>query len=157
MTVLNTISSPQKLSGSDGKVSAYNAGDQSSIPGSGISSGAGNGNPRWYSCLENPKDRGTWWATVHGVTKSRTRPSNFTSHTSVISEVSKPPKRREMGSQHVLPPALPLFLTHPFLLLKVLSLPQLPRNSPDLGVLSFFYCFSLKWSPSSLAQISSTH
>ena len=58
---------------------AYNEGDLGSIPGSGRSSGEGNGNPLWYSCLENPMDRGAWWATVHWVTKSRTRLSNFTS------------------------------------------------------------------------------
>ena len=44
--------------GSDGKVSAYNAGDPGSIPGSGSSSREGNGNPLQYSCLENPMDRG---------------------------------------------------------------------------------------------------
>ena len=42
------------------------------------SPGEGNGNPLQYSCLENPMDRGTWWATVHGVAKSRTRLSDFT-------------------------------------------------------------------------------
>ena len=42
--------------GSDGKVSAYNAGDPGSIPGSGRSPGEGNGNPLQYSCLENPMD-----------------------------------------------------------------------------------------------------
>ena len=42
------------------------------IPGSGRSPGGGNGNPFQYSCLENPMDRGAWWATVHGVTKSWT-------------------------------------------------------------------------------------
>ena len=47
-----------------------NAGDVSSVPGSGISPGEGNGNPLQYSCLENPMDRGAWLATVHGVTKS---------------------------------------------------------------------------------------
>ena len=57
--------------GSDGKESACNAGDQSLIPGSGRS-GEGNGNPLQYSCLENSMDGGAWWATVHGVTKSRT-------------------------------------------------------------------------------------
>ena len=46
--------------------------DTSSIPGLGRSSGVGNGNALRYSCLENPMDRGTWRATVHGVTKSRT-------------------------------------------------------------------------------------
>ena len=43
------------------------------IPGSGRSPGGGHGNPLQYSCLENPMDRGTWWATVHGVAKSQTQ------------------------------------------------------------------------------------
>ena len=46
--------------GLDGKVSAYNVEDPGSIPGSGISSGEGNGNPLQYSCLENLMDRGAW-------------------------------------------------------------------------------------------------
>ena len=45
--------------------------DVSSIPGSGRFPGGGNGNPLQYSCLENPMDRGAWWATVHRVTKSQ--------------------------------------------------------------------------------------
>ena len=60
---------------SDGKASAYNAGDPGSIPGSERSPGEGNGNPLQYSCLENPPpsvEGGAWWATVHGVAKSRT-------------------------------------------------------------------------------------
>ena len=44
--------------GSDGKVSAYNAGDPGSIPGLGRSPGEGNGNPLQYSCLENPMNGG---------------------------------------------------------------------------------------------------
>ena len=64
--------------GSDGKVSACNAGDPGSIPGLGRSPGEGNGNPLQYSCLENPMDRGAWWAAVHGVMKSQTRLSDFT-------------------------------------------------------------------------------
>ena len=60
-------------SGSDGKMSACNAGDLGLIPGSGRSLGEGNGNPLQYSCLENSMDGGgAWWATVHGVAKSRT-------------------------------------------------------------------------------------
>ena len=51
--------------GSDGQVSAYNAGDQGSIPGLGRSSGEGNGNPLQYCCLENPMYGGAWRATVH--------------------------------------------------------------------------------------------
>ena len=49
-----------------------NAGDirnMGSIPVSGRSLGRGNGNPFQYSCLENPMDRGAWWAIVHGVSK----------------------------------------------------------------------------------------
>jgi len=52
---------------------AGDARDAGSIPGSGRSSGGGKGNPLQYSCLENPVDRGAWWATVHGVTQSQTR------------------------------------------------------------------------------------
>ena len=47
-----------------------NAGDSGSITGLGRSLGEGNGNPLQYSCLENPMDRGAWWATVHGVKNS---------------------------------------------------------------------------------------
>ena len=46
------------------------------ISGSGRSPGEGHGNPLQCSCLENPMDRGAWWATVHGVEKSRTRLSD---------------------------------------------------------------------------------
>ena len=51
-------------------VNAGDAEDKGSIPGLERSSGVGNGNPLQYSCLENSMDRGAWWATVHGVTKS---------------------------------------------------------------------------------------
>ena len=44
-------------------------GDEGLISGSGRSPGRGNGNPLQYSCLENPMDRGAWWATVHEVGK----------------------------------------------------------------------------------------
>ena len=60
------------------KVSAYSAGELGSIPRSGGSPGEGNGNRLQYSCLENSMDGGAWWATVHGVAKSRTRLSDFT-------------------------------------------------------------------------------
>ena len=63
--------------GSDGKASAYSAGDLGSIPGSGGSALEGNGNPLQYSCLENHMDGGAWEAAVHRVTKSRTRLSDF--------------------------------------------------------------------------------
>ena len=62
--------------GSDVKESACNVGDLGSIPGLGRSPGEGHGNPLQYSCLENPMDRGAWWATVHGFAKSQTRLSD---------------------------------------------------------------------------------
>ena len=58
--------------GSEVNASACNAGELDSIPGSGSSPGEGNGNPFQYSCLENPKDGGAWWAPVHVVAKSQT-------------------------------------------------------------------------------------
>ena len=51
------------------KSPAANAGEAGSIPVSGRSPGAGNGNPLQYSCLENFMDRGAWWAAVQGVTE----------------------------------------------------------------------------------------
>ena len=59
------------LSGSDDKESACNAGDSDSILESGRSPGEGNDNPLQYPCLENPMDRGAWWATVHRVTEGQ--------------------------------------------------------------------------------------
>ena len=52
-----------------------------SIPGSGRSPGGGYGNPLQHSYLENPTDKGSWWATVHGVAKSRTRLRRLCMHT----------------------------------------------------------------------------
>ena len=46
--------------------------DTGSIPGSGRAPGGGHGNPLQYCCLENPMDRGAWWATVYRVAKSQT-------------------------------------------------------------------------------------
>ena len=55
--------------GSDDKESACNVGDPGSIPGLGRSPGGGHGNPLQDSCPENLMDRGSWWATVHGIAK----------------------------------------------------------------------------------------
>ena len=64
--------------GSETKASACNMGDPGSIPGSGRPSGEGNGNLLQDPCLENPMDRGDWYVTVHGVSKSQTWLSDFT-------------------------------------------------------------------------------
>ena len=78
LSAVNTDLPMTFLGGSDSKASAYNARDLGSIPGLGRSPREGNGNPLPYSCLENPMDGGAWWATVHGVSKSQTRLSDFT-------------------------------------------------------------------------------
>ena len=76
------------------KESACNAGDtgdSGSIPGSGRAPGGGNGNPFQYSCLENPMDRGAWWAAVHGVAKSQIRLKQLSTHTRSYSEKAMAP------------------------------------------------------------------
>ena len=67
-----------------GKESAGNTGglNLGSIPGSNRSPGGGSGNPLQYSSLENPMDRGAWWATIHRVAKSQTQLKQLSPHTS---------------------------------------------------------------------------
>ena len=71
-TYISIITLNKKVS----KESARSAVDPGSIPGLGRSPGEGNGDPLQYPGLENLMDRGAWWATVHGVAKSRARLSN---------------------------------------------------------------------------------
>ena len=59
-------------SGSDSRESDCNVGDPGLILGLGRSPGEGSGSPLQYSCLENPMDRGAWWATVHGIANNQT-------------------------------------------------------------------------------------
>ena len=88
--------------------SACHAGDLGSIPGLGRSPGEGNGNPLQYSCLENPMDRGAWWAAVQGVAKSRTRLSDFTSlqgsNTTNSIQTSRKQKRAAYLAAHFMRP-----------------------------------------------------
>ena len=58
-------------------------------PRLGRSPGEEHGNPRQYSCLENPMDRGTWWATVHRVTKSRTQLKWLSMHVCILTATGK--------------------------------------------------------------------
>ena len=66
--------------------------DPGLTPGRGRPPGEGNGSPLQYSCLEDPMDRGAWWATVHGVTKSQIQLSayacmNTCTHTQLFTKV----------------------------------------------------------------------
>ena len=70
------VSVKESEAGIESACNAGATGDLGLIPGLGRSLGGGNGNPLQYSWLENPMDRGAWWATVHGVAKSRTCLSN---------------------------------------------------------------------------------
>ena len=75
MYVCIICNAPSYLQWLSDKESAYYAGasgDAGLIPGPGRSPGEGNGNPLQYFCLGNHMDRGTWWATVLGVTKNWT-------------------------------------------------------------------------------------
>ena len=74
------IRAPPGLSGKESTCKAAATGNRNFIPGSGRSPGGRHGNPLQYSCLENPMDRGAWWATVHGVTKSQTRRKQLSIH-----------------------------------------------------------------------------
>ena len=60
------------------------AGDMGSVPGSGRSLGGGHGNALQYSCLENPMDRGAWWAMALRAAKSRTRLKELSTHAHMI-------------------------------------------------------------------------
>ena len=62
----------QWLSSKESACNARATGDMGSVPGLGRSPGGWHSNPLQYSCLEHPKKRGAWWATVHAVTKSQT-------------------------------------------------------------------------------------
>ena len=85
------------------KESSHNAGGLGLFPGSGRSPGKGNGNPLQYSCLENPMDRGAWWATDHWVVKSWTWLSNFTLLHFLYSVTNFHPKffRHSIRSNHL--------------------------------------------------------
>ena len=75
--VQSSVQLSRWLSGKNNpSANAGDAGDMGSIPGSGRYPRGGNGNPLQYSCLENSMDRGTWWATVHGVSKSQVKLSS---------------------------------------------------------------------------------
>ena len=72
---------PGGPSGEEPATSAGDLIDLGLIPGLGRPSGEGNGYPLWYSCLENPMDRGAWQATVHRVTQNQTRLKPLSTHT----------------------------------------------------------------------------
>ena len=67
----------------EGKESTYYAGDLGSFPGLGRSPGGGHGNSFQYSCLQNPMDRGAWWATVQRVAQSQTQLNRLSMHAQV--------------------------------------------------------------------------
>ena len=65
---------------------AGDTGDMGSIPGSGRYPGRGHGNSLQYCCLENPMDKGAWWAIVHRVSQSRTQLKQLNTHARTLWE-----------------------------------------------------------------------
>ena len=79
-----------------------NAGDKGSNPGPGRSPGEGNGNLLQYSCLGNPMERGTWWATVYGVTKELATTQQLHTHTHRWTIEVSPARKQGEGEQSYL-------------------------------------------------------
>ena len=75
------LASQVEASGKESTCQSGDTRDVDSIPGSGRSPGGGDGHLLQYSCLENPVDRGAWWATVHGVTKELDTNKQLYTHT----------------------------------------------------------------------------
>ena len=128
--------------GSDSKEFSCNTEDLGLIPGSGRSPGERNSYPLQYSCLENSMDRGAWWVTVHGVSKSRTQVTDFHFHQvkhSYILAIGSPLSTGFSRQEHWsgLPCPLPRDLPNPGIkprspTLQVDSLPpELPGNLQD--------------------------
>ena len=84
------IGLPQWLNGRESACNAGDTGDMDPIPGSETPPGGGHGNPLQYSCLENPMDRGAWWATVHRVAKSQTGLKRLSTHTCIHIHIPRP-------------------------------------------------------------------
>ena len=133
--------------GSDGKESTCYAGDLGSIPGWGRSPGEGNGNLLQYSCLEDPMDRGAWWATVYGVAKSWTRLSdththtNTNTHTHIYRDVLKDYIPYLMNQSLTKTLGILVLISHlvqkPRLLLTSYILWTLPLTAPTARLLGF--------------------
>ena len=69
-----------------------------SSPGSGSSPGEGNGSPLQHSCMENPMDRGAWWAIVHGVAKNWTQLKRLSMHNKGIQSTGSRPELTKVSS-----------------------------------------------------------
>ena len=107
-----------------------NAGDPGSIPGWRRSPGEGNGNPFQYSCLENPTDRGAWWVTVHGVTKSRPQLSDEHFHLCVCKEMAELNFERQIKTVHKEKPGMAHTEHAQRPILHPSTQPSIPQSSP---------------------------
>ena len=136
--------------GSDSKELICNVGDLGSIPGMGRSSGEGNGNPLQYFCLENPMDRGAWWATVHGVTVldtmewlSMSMCAHGQTHTHTQKQNISSFKERTECYSGMFPPLWVAFLSILFFFFSWFFSPQFaPTPPPCLPKASLDFCFS---------------
>ena len=129
--------------GSAGKESACNAGDEEdmgSVPKSGRSPGIGNSYSLQYSCLENSRDRGAWWVTVHGDAKSQTL---WSMHTHVCTHTYTHTHTHKEAHLHSNVSCLQLFqgLPHLFCIDPLSQDPGLQGTSPG------FYEAASSWVP----------
>ena len=91
---------PRWLSRRESACNAEDEGNMGLIPGSERCPVGGHGNPLQSSCLGNPMDRGSWWAMVHGVTKSRTTEVTEHSTERILSRVSLRKTEQENTGRH---------------------------------------------------------
>ena len=116
--------------GKESTCNAEDTGDVGSVPGWGRFPGGGHGNPLQYSCLENPRDRGAWWAAVYGVAQSQTRLKRLSSSSSILQvRLSQFPKATETGFELRQPKSRVCAPTHLASIGVDLSFPEVPFSS----------------------------
>ena len=102
-----------------------------------LCTGEGNGNPLQYSCLENPRDGGAWWAAVYGVAQSRTRLKRLSRSSSSSSNLFL---SHVLTSTTRTPPSCRQFSSNP-LIIKILLMPLTGPDNP----LCHYFCYYQKW------------
>ena len=122
--------------------------------------GEGNGNPLQYSCLENPRDRGAWWAAIYGVTQSRTQLQQLSSSSS-SSRISNDRISGSTISAPLLLSILPITSRWPNLVMNILSSSQCtkyPARLANPNQSHFLQCHTCRFSsfPGDLSDFSTT-
>ena len=128
------------LSGKESACNAGDSGDVGSISRSGRSSGKGNGNPLYYSCLENAMDREAWWTTVHMITERKAIEQAHSSHQSEATPTVSPEELRKWKHRILAPESGGAYQKNDFIWPRLL---HLPIYSKALNSLTWDIWFSL--------------